>query len=117
MEKGERIERNTDIRMKCHKCGCEFTMNMMRMDSDGKKLICKACLERYPSSPQAASKALKKTIDDQEVTHYFCKQCKYSFKRASHLDVKTCPYCNSSNSVVTKGSTARILSDASKMKG
>ena len=47
---------------------------------------------------------------------YFCKECKYSFKRAKHLTVNTCPYCGSSGKLMIKGSASRILADASKMK-
>ena len=48
---------------------------------------------------------------------YFCKECKYSFKRAKHLVVSACPYCGSSGSIAVKGSAARIIADAAKMKG
>ncbi len=48
---------------------------------------------------------------------YFCKACKYNFKRTKHLVISACPYCGSSGSVNVKGSTARIMADAFKMKG
>lgn len=92
------------------------------MDPNGKNLACKSCLERRPvqgQSPQAKSifedKAAKPESKEQK--EYFCKECRYSFKRAKHLVITSCPYCNSSGGIVTKGSTARILSDVAKMKG
>ena len=48
---------------------------------------------------------------------YFCKECKYNFKRAKGIAVGACPYCGTSGKVVTKGSTARIMADAFRMKG
>ena len=97
-------------------------MDMLRMDPNGKNLICRSCLERNPVANQAAklkvaewSKAAKQEARD--LKEYFCNECRYSFKRAKHLVISSCPYCNSSNSIVTKGSAARILSDVAKMKG
>lgn len=94
-------------------------MDMMRMDSSGKNLVCRNCLERKPSAQkQEPTKAqpLKHAEEESPMKEYFCKECKYNFKRARHLTIKTCPYCNS-GSVASKGSTARIMSDAFRMKG
>ena len=92
---------------------------MMRMDSNGKSLVCRNCLDRKPlqkRSPQekANSKAQKQ---DELMKEYFCKACKYNFNRAKHIVVSNCPYCGSKGSVMVKGSTARIIADVSKMKG
>ena len=117
---GENIEKNSDVRIKCHKCGNEYAMDMMRMDSNGKNLVCRNCLERKVVKKQetdAESKTQKSSKQDESpMKEYFCKGCKYSFKRAKHLVVSTCPYCDSS-SIMIKGSTSRIIADASKMKG
>ena len=113
-----KIERNTDARIKCFKCGNEYTMDMMRMGASGKNLECKNCIERKPAHKQESSRLpeSKAAKVETEVKDYFCKECRYSFKRAKHLVISTCPYCGSSGSVVTKGSTARIMADVSKMK-
>ena len=112
---GESIEKNTDIRIKCLKCGNEYAMDMMRMDFNGKNLICRNCLER--GSAQKVKPQESMSQKQESMKEYFYKECKYSFKRAKHLAVSTCPYCNSSGSLMVKGSTAKIIADASKMKG
>ena len=95
-------------------------MDMMRMGSDGKNLVCRNCLERKPvtKQKQEADQEVnpKMEVENNEVKEYFCKECKYSFSRAKHLVISTCPYCGSSGSLVQKGSTAKIIADASKMK-
>ena len=94
---------------------------MMRMDPNGRNLVCRNCLERKTSQKQASeikteSESKIKNQEEPAMKEYFCKGCKYNFKRAKRLQVKTCPYCGSS-SVISKGSTARIMADAFKMKG
>ena len=95
-------------------------MGMMRMDPSGKNLVCRNCLERKPAQKQetivADAKAQKSSKEEPSFKEYFCKECKYNFKRAKHLVVSTCPYCGSGN-IMTKGSTARIMADAFRMKG
>jgi len=116
------IDKNTDVRIKCFKCGNEYAMSMMRIDPNGKNLVCRNCLDRKVSSntkPAEAIKSAQTRPQKQEgpaMKEYFCKGCKYNFKRAKHLAVSTCPYCGSGN-INVKGSTARIMSDAFKMKG
>ena len=111
------IERNTDAQIKCYKCGNEYTMDMMRMGPNGKNLVCRNCLDRKPVQKQVKTESIKtQKQEESPMKEYFCKSCKYNFKRARHLVISTCPYCNS-GSVTTKGSTARIMSDAFKMKG
>ncbi|MBI2654587.1 hypothetical protein HYX02_07340 [Candidatus Woesearchaeota archaeon] len=116
--KGESIDKNTEITIKCYKCSNEYPMTMMRMDSNGKSLVCRNCLERKSvqkhelAKPQQAQKQ-----EEPALKEYFCKECKYNFKRANHLKITTCPYCSSSGSLMVKGSTARIIADAAKMKG
>ncbi len=117
-----KIERNTDVKIKCYKCGNEYTMDFMRMDSNGKNLVCKNCLDRRPVahekklSAETSSQKPAKKAEEPQMKEYFCKDCKYSFKRSQHLVISACPYCDSSE-VITKGSTARIISDAFRMKG
>ncbi|MBI1936222.1 hypothetical protein HYS31_07320 [Candidatus Woesearchaeota archaeon] len=110
------IEKNTDIKIKCYKCGNEYLMDIMRIDKNGRNLVCRNCLERKPAQKQqlAAQSAAKK--QEEGIKEHFCKKCKYSFKRAKHLGVKTCPYCGS-KSLMIKGSAARIIADAAKIKG
>ncbi|MBI2660540.1 hypothetical protein HYX07_05235 [Candidatus Woesearchaeota archaeon] len=92
-------------------------MAMMRMDSNGKNLVCRNCLERKPVQKQEQIVQEKpKKQEEISFKEYFCKSCKYSFKRAKHLVVKTCPYCDSI-SLMVKGSVARIMADVAKMKG
>ena len=115
------IERNTDIKIKCYKCGSEYTMAMMRMDPNGKSLVCRNCLERKPVQKNETAIKNEQTIKTQKeeespMKEYFCKACKYNFERARHLRIKTCPYCGSGN-INVKGSTARIMADAFRMKG
>ena len=114
------IEKNTDVKVKCFKCGSEYAMSMMRMDQNGKNLVCRNCLDRKVSSNTAPKEEAKsqKTNKQEEpaMKEYFCKACKYNFKRAKHLVVSTCPYCGSEN-INVKGSTARIMSEAFRMKG
>ena len=91
------------------------------MDSNGKNLVCRSCLERKVVKKQGTDDAepkIQKSSKQDEIPmkEYFCKSCKYSFKRAKHLVVSTCPYCDSGD-LMTKGSTARIMADVSKMKG
>lgn len=105
------------MRIKCRKCGNEYAMSMMRMAPDGKNLMCRSCIDGKPVRKQEAvieSKQKKEEIS--AFKEYFCKSCKYSFKRAKHLAVSTCPYCDSS-SLMVKGSVARIMADVAKMKG
>ena len=122
--KGENIEKNTDIAIRCYKCGKEYSMDMMRMDSNLKNLVCRNCLERKPVEKGERAKASKiapetKAGKNQDIPtkEYFCKKCKYNFTRAKHLVISTCPYCGASKSLMSKGSTAKIIADASKMKG
>lgn len=87
------------------------------MDTNGKNLACRNCIERKPVQRQE-SKAIQETKTQLEtMKEYFCKACKYNFKRAKNLAISNCPYCSSSGSIMTKGSTARIIADAAKMKG
>ena len=114
------IEKNTDVRIKCYRCGNEYLMGMMRMDSSGKSLVCRNCLERkaVQKAPIATETNAQKPSKQEEspMKEYFCKECKYNFKRAKHLMVSTCPYCGSGGLNV-KGSTSRIMADAFRMKG
>ncbi|MEK6984678.1 MAG: hypothetical protein AABX33_08955 [Nanoarchaeota archaeon] len=93
---------------------------MMRMNANGKNLVCRNCLERKTDGKEVPqSKAIETKIQKKEesvMKEYFCKECKYNFSRARHLSISTCPYCGS-ESAMTKGSTARIMADAFKMKG
>ena len=94
---------------------------MMRMDPNGKSLVCRNCLERRPIQKNETTIKNEQTIKTQkkgesQMKEYFCKACKYNFKRAKHLVISTCPYCGSGN-IMTKGSTARIMADAFRMKG
>lgn len=89
---------------------------MMRMDPKGKNLVCRNCLERGSSKKADTKPAQEIKKQEQSVKEYFCKECKYSFSRAKHLAVSNCPYCGSSGSLMIKGSTAKIIADASKMK-
>ena len=111
------IERNTDVRIKCRKCGNEYGMGMMRIAPDGKNLMCRNCIERKPVQKEQQAETIKtQKQQEPQFKEYFCKSCKYSFKRAKHITISTCPYCGSSGSLMIKGSTARIIADASKMK-
>ena len=96
-------------------------MDMMRMDPNGKSLVCRNCLERKPqqketSQAKVATESKAQKQEEQGIKEYFCKECKYNFSRAKHIIVSTCPYCGSSGKIMNKGSTARIIADASKMK-
>ena len=96
-------------------------MGMMRMDPNGKNLMCRNCLERKPVQKEIRTSIESKTQksskqEESPMKEYFCKACKYNFKRAKHLTISTCPYCGSGN-IMTKGSTARIMADAFRMKG
>ena len=115
------IEKNTDVKIKCYKCGNEQVMGMMRMDANGRNLVCRNCLDRKVSSSPKAAETIKSAESkpqkqEEPMKEYFCKGCKYNFKRARHLVISTCPYCGSGN-INVKGSTARIMADAFKMKG
>ena len=111
------MDRNTDAMIKCYKCGNEYTMNNMRMESSKMRLVCRNCLEGKTVVKQETKQDAKTAkAEESPMKDYFCKECKYSFKRAKHLDIRTCPYCDS-KSVISKGSTARIIADAAKMKG
>lgn len=91
---------------------------MMRIDTNGKNLACRNCIDRKPVQKQEQKAAIgAKVKEEPDLKEYFCKSCKYNFKRAKHLNVTTCPYCGASGSIMAKGSTAKIIADASKMKG
>ena len=92
-------------------------MNMMRMNPNGKNLVCRNCLERKSVQKQDTKFESKTQKQESSVKEYFCKACKYNFSRAKHLALSTCPYCGASGSLMIKGSTAKIIADASKMKG
>ncbi len=89
---------------------------MMRTDPKSKNLACRNCLERKVSSNAPQENAKTQGPEEPVMKEYFCKACRYNFKRARHLAISTCPYCGSGN-ISTKGSTARIMADAFKMKG
>ena len=94
-------------------------MNMMRIGPDGKNLMCRNCIERKPAPKQETAQQTKteaKKHEEPAFKEYFCKSCKYNFKKAKHLVISTCPYCGS-ESLMVKGSTARIMADAFRMKG
>src|SRR3989338_138025 len=98
------IERNTDVSIKCFKCGNSYTMDQMRMDPKSPNLTCRNCLERktpvksapMPKDPYAPLDAPSKK--SSEKTSYFCKACRYNFTRAAHIPISTCPYCSASGS-------------------
>ncbi len=93
---------------------------MMRIGPDSKNLVCRNCLERKPSQKRELAKVASDKAQKPQnpsMKDYFCKSCKYNFSRAKYLRVSACPYCGSSGSLMTKGSTAKIIADASKMKG
>ena len=89
----------------------------MRMNPNGKNLVCRNCLERKPVQKQEIKTETKSQKQETTLKEYFCKACKYNFKRAKRLVIGTCPYCGAAGSVMSKGSTARIMADASRMKG
>ncbi|MBI2652518.1 hypothetical protein HYX00_03540 [Candidatus Woesearchaeota archaeon] len=89
---------------------------MMRMDPNGKNLVCRSCLERKTVQKEQTKADATSQKQEAVMKEYFCKSCKYNFSRAKHLTITTCPYCGS-GSIMTKGSTSRIIADASKMKG
>ena len=78
-----KIEKNTDVKIKCYKCGNEYAMGMMRMGADGKNLVCRNCLERKPVQKQEQAKAetAKTQKEEPAAKEYFCRECKYNFKR------------------------------------
>ena len=92
-------------------------MDMMRIGPDSKNLVCRNCLERKTAQKQELKTISAKTQKEEPMKEYFCKACKYNFKRAKHLAISTCPYCGSSGSIINKGSTAKIMADSFKMKG
>ncbi len=93
-------------------------MTMMRIASDKMNLICRNCLERKPQKQEQTKVESTKVKKQEEhiFKDYFCKKCKYNFKRAKHISISTCPYCGASGKLMIKGSTAKIIADASKMK-
>ena len=108
------IERNTDVMIKCYKCGDSFTMDKMRVDpGSNNNLACRNCIERKqpsvfekPSSapflrnvPSSSALTWQKGPASEGKVKYFCKDCKYRFSRAFHLSVRTCPYCGSAGIV------------------
>ena len=92
-------------------------MAMMRIGPDNKNLMCRNCIERKPVQKTEAEAFKAPQKEEPAMKEYFCRECKYNFKRAKHLSITTCPYCDSSGSIAVKGSTARIIADAAKMKG
>ncbi|MEK6828271.1 MAG: hypothetical protein AABX78_02880, partial [Nanoarchaeota archaeon] len=75
------------------------------------------CLERkIVQKHDITNSQVKIQKQESPTKEYFCKECRYNFKRAKHITISTCPYCGSSGSLMIKGSTARIIADASKMK-
>jgi DNA-directed RNA polymerase subunit RPC12/RpoP len=109
------IERNTDVAIKCYKCGNSYTMDMMRMDPNGKHLACKFCLERRIAPKSAIVQPSKSSAPKGEKMSYFCKACRYSFSRASHIQVNACPYCGVEGSVVSKGSASSLIKEVDDM--
>jgi len=116
------IERNTDVSIKCFKCGNSYTMDQMRMDPKSPHLTCKNCLER--KVPVKFSSMAKQdpyahldtpSKKSSEKTSYFCKACRYSFTRAAHIPASTCPYCSASGSVVTKGTASSMIKEVDDM--
>ncbi len=121
------IDRNTDVRIKCFKCGGSYSMDQMRMDPNGKNLSCRNCLERKApqkspseigiagqSSQAGSSPSLQKST---EKVQYFCKACKYSFTRAAHIRIDSCPYCSNAGGIVRKGSATSLVKEIEDMEG
>lgn len=120
------IERNTDVRIKCYKCGGEYTMDMMRMDPKSARLSCRNCLERKMPAPAGEDmgnapigQRLKPSAPEkgQDKTSYFCKACRYSFTRAPHITVADCPYCGQSGMLTKKGSASSLVREIEDMAG
>ena len=90
---------NKEIKIKCYKCGEQFTSSEMRYDPDKpNQLACKACLSR-DNAPVTEARAQE---PNEENLKYYCVKCNYKFLRRKSIKVDTCPYCGASNSLTTK---------------
>ncbi len=93
---------NTEVKIKCYKCGEKFTSDQMRYNPNNpKQLVCRTCLERK-SAPARRKKG--------DVT-YYCVKCNFKFKRAEGKNVTSCPYCGKTGCLTTQMDTDSLLEE------
>ena len=67
-------------------------MDMMRIDSNGKSLVCRNCLERKvvqkQEVKQTESNKKPSKQDESPMKEYFCKDCKYSLKMKGDFEFR-----------------------------
>lgn len=100
-------------------------MAEMRMDPKSPNLTCKNCLDRKVPPAKASSQPNQKKDQYAEISlpskkpsekiSYFCKSCRYSFTRAGHISISSCPYCGMAGSVVSKGSANSMIQEVDDM--
>ncbi|MBI4441595.1 hypothetical protein HY639_05485 [Candidatus Woesearchaeota archaeon] len=96
-----------DITITCRKCRKQSPMRDMRYDTNGKDLICAACLTS-PDKPVQKTKKHEDTFIEVPVSKpkqekvkeepgkvkYHCIACRYSFMRNADVTVELCPFCS-----------------------
>lgn len=96
-------------------------MDQMRMDPKSPHLTCKNCLERKipvkssPTKQDPYAHLDAPSKKSSEKISYFCKACRYSFTRAAHIPISSCPYCSAAGSVVAKGSASSMIKEVDDM--
>lgn len=111
--------RNDDVKLRCHKCGNEYSTREMRQSPFGPNLVCRNCLEgKRPVKAQAAraespSSVAFKSKPETGLLDYTCANCKFNFKRKKGIEIERCPNCNQQGTVALNKGTAQTLVEES----
>lgn len=109
-----------DMRKECKKCGLKQDIREMRYHPNGKDMLCRDCAHFNDPRAKATEKArapeprvIQQESGPEGVQKYYCRKCKYKFKRKEGIPMKACPYCGSPDIGPQKEISAQsILEDA-----
>lgn len=109
-----------DMRRECKRCGIRQEPGQMRIHPNGKDFLCKDCAALQDPKAKNLEKAkLPKRAHfsdekDEPIVKYYCRKCKYKFKRKKGITMKACPYCGSDDFGLQEEVSAQsILDEAS----
>lgn len=103
--------------MRCGICNAKSEVGNMRYHKSGEYLICASCYEKQSplkSTVKSGSSFKEPEMKQprQDKVAYRCRNCGYSFTRASDHAVLLCPYCGKDSvSVVEGGNIAQHIID------
>lgn len=108
-------------------------MNQMRYNLTGSRLICPGCVEKERSaikpgtthsiSPRTGTfthersqtSAAPGQAENEEMTGYYCRSCRFKFSRKKGFDATSCPYCGRQTvSEAYKGNAQDLIEDSAR---